>query len=99
MDAALTARYFSATEAFDHHLIDRLVPAGQHLAAADDLAETVLGHPPLAIRAQVRARRWDLYRLAVETEAAEDPGLHLTADYQEAISSFVEQRKPNYQAR
>ncbi len=98
-EAALTARYFSAREAYTHGLINLVVPDGKHLEAATQFAEAIVAHPPLSVRAAVKARRLDLERAVLQTNVVERHDLHLTADFQEAVHAFVEKRAPVYRAR
>ncbi len=94
-EMALTGRWFSAEEAFEHGLINRLAPAGEAVAAAHQLAQEVDRNPPLSVRATVRSRRGYLAKLAREMEMQTAPlKLYLTEDFQEAARSFVEKREP-----
>ena len=81
-------------------LINRLVPTGQHLEAAEELAEKVLKAPPLAARAGVRLTRRQWVQPLYDANMYIQPlGLHLTEDFKEAGRSFVEKRPPEYQGR
>ncbi|MFN0027604.1 MAG: enoyl-CoA hydratase/isomerase family protein [Acidimicrobiales bacterium] len=94
-EMALTGRFFSAEEAFEHGLINRLVEPGQALDAALALAREVDRNPPLSVRATVRSRRYYLGQLAREMEMQAAPlKLYLTEDFQEAARSFAEKREP-----
>jgi enoyl-CoA hydratase/carnithine racemase len=37
-----------------------------------------------------------MQRTEGETEALEDPHLHLTKDFKEAVSAFIEKREPTF---
>ncbi|MPY93603.1 MAG: hypothetical protein GEV08_11235 [Acidimicrobiia bacterium] len=92
---ALTGRFFSAEEAFEHGVIDRLAPKGQHLEVARELAAEVDKNPPLSVRATVRTRRWYLDQLSREVAMQTAPlKLYLTEDFQEAARAFTEKRPP-----
>lgn len=56
-DVAMTGRMFSAEEAWARGMLTRLVDAGDHLGAAEDLCKQILENPQSAIRQYVRVRR------------------------------------------
>ena len=89
----LTGRFFSAEEAYRVNLIDQVVPAGQHVAAAQALGEQIAKNPPLGVRHAVQQRRWELKK--VQQEAVRQVGmakLHLSEDFRESARAFVEKR-------
>ncbi len=100
-EVALTGRSFSAEEAFEHGLVNRLAPKGEHLNVAYELAREVASNPPLSVRSTVRARRWYLAQVLREAEMMTQPWkLYLTEDFNEAARAFVEKRPAGpYQAR
>ncbi|WP_129778377.1 enoyl-CoA hydratase/isomerase family protein [Peristeroidobacter soli] len=96
----LTGARTPASELYRLGLINRLVPNGQHLQAAEELAKKVLEAPPLAVRDGVRISR----RLWVSHATQLDHEMQLTRlaeteDFAEAGRAFVEKRKPNFKAR
>ncbi len=92
---ALTGRSFSAEEAFENGLINRLAPKGTYLDVAYELAREVDANPPLSVRATVRARRWYLAQVLKEAEMMTTPyKLYLSEDFNEAARAFVEKRQP-----
>lgn len=94
-EMALTGRSFSAEEAFENGLINRLAPKGTYLDVAYELAREVDANPPLSVRATVRARRWYLAQVLREAEMMTTPyKLYLSEDFNEAAKAFVEKRKP-----
>ena len=94
-ELALTGRTFSAEEAFEHRLINRLAPVGGGLEMAYELAREVDRNPPLSVRASVRTRRWYLKRLTEEADMHQGPlRLYLTEDFQEAARTRAERREP-----
>ena len=99
-EMVITGEPVAAEELYRLGLINRLVPAGQHLEAAEELAAKVLQAPPLASRSGVRLtrRQWvmNLYDAGMYLQPL---GLHLTEDFQESARSFVEKRPPEYKAR
>jgi len=95
MEAALTGRFFTAEEAFEANLINRVAPKGKHLEVARELAAEVIKNPPLSVRSTVRLRRWYMDRLSREIMHQTAPErLYLTEDFHEAARAFTEKRKP-----
>ena len=76
LDMLLTGRPVAAEEAHRIGLADRVVPAGQALAAATELARQIATFPPLAMLADRKAA-WDAFddddaaRLIAEDEGAQ----------------------------
>lgn len=96
----LTGEPAPAAEFYRLGLINRLVPNGEHLTAAVELAEKLIAAPPLAVRSGVRVSRWPWTRAVAEADYyVQAQRLHLTEDFAEATNSFVEKRKPVYRAR
>ena len=94
-EIALTGRFFTAEEAFEAGIINRLAPPDKHLDVARELALQVAKNPPLAVRTTVRTRRWYMERLTREAQFIAAPfKLYLTEDFQEAARAFAEKRPP-----
>ena len=94
-EMALTGRFFSADEALEARLINRVAPKGKHLDVARELASEINLNPPLSVRATVRTRRWYLSQLIRETAMQSQPlKLYLSEDFGEAAQAFKEKRKP-----
>ncbi|HET7158434.1 MAG TPA: enoyl-CoA hydratase/isomerase family protein [Burkholderiales bacterium] len=92
-EVTLTGRFFTAEEALAAGVIDRVAPKGKYIEVARELAETINGNPPLAVRASVMQRRWqvdDDRREAVRYQGLNK--LYLTEDFAEATRAFVEKR-------
>jgi enoyl-CoA hydratase len=102
MEMVLTGAQISAQELADHGLVNRIVPKGEHLAAALKLARTVAEQAPLAARLAK-----DAVLAAFETPLSE--GLDIerknffllfsTEDMREGTRAFVEKRKANFQGK
>src|SRR5205085_3715728 len=94
-EIALTGRFFTAEEAFEAGIINRLAPPDKHLDVARELALQVAKNPPLSVRTTVRTRRWYMERLTREAQFMAAPfRLYLTEDFQEAARAFAEKRPP-----
>jgi methylglutaconyl-CoA hydratase len=96
-DLLLTGRLFGAEEAVRLGLVREVVPAGQLLVRARELAGLLLENSAASLRAtkqllthQARAE------LDAQIDAAvrENAAIRTTADFREGISSFLEKRKP-----
>lgn len=98
----LTARRFSAAEAYEMGLINRVVPADQLLDSVTELATTIAGNAPMTVAAAKAAIR----------ETFKDPARHDAAalaamveecfqsdDYKEGRRAFMEKRLPDFQGR
>jgi enoyl-CoA hydratase/carnithine racemase len=95
-DVALTGRFFSAEEGERAGAIDRLVPAGAHLHEAQALARTILELPPLAVRQIVEVRRGINEEVELRARLRRSRTLHLTDDFRESASSFIDKRTARY---
>ena len=99
-EMVITGEPAPASELYRLGLINRLVPTGQHLEAAEELAAKILKAPPLAARAGVRLTRRQWVQPLYDANMYIQPlKLHLTEDFKEAGRSFVEKRPPEYQSR
>ena len=99
-EMVITGEPIEAAEMYRLGLINRLVPTGEHLSAAEELAEKVLKSPPLATRAAVKLTRRQWVQPVADADMQMLPlKLHLTEDFKEASKSFVEKRPPQYHAR
>lgn len=95
VEATLTGRFFTAEEAFEAQIINRVAPKGQYLEVARELAAQINENPPLSVRATVRTRRWYMDQREREAYLQTNPlKLHLTDDFAESARAFAEKRKP-----
>lgn len=95
VDVSITGRFFDAAEAHKAGVVDRLAPKGKHLEVARELAATINKNPPLAVRACIQQRRWELEdRKQQALRYASLNKLYLSEDFQEATRAFVEKRPP-----
>jgi enoyl-CoA hydratase/carnithine racemase len=100
-DLVLTGRKLDIDESERRCLIDRRTPAGQAGETALELAATVAGNSPVAVRAAKRALRAG-YGLPLEAALAVEENAWRTAvtsaDRREGIAAFAEKRSPNWPA-
>ncbi|SHH04424.1 enoyl-CoA hydratase [Jatrophihabitans endophyticus] len=101
MQWALTGDYFPAARAYELGLINEVVPAGDALRAARELAARICRNAPLAVqhsRAVMLEATWlpedEAWRR--NTEAMRELGR--TADFHEGMAAAAEKRPPKWTA-
>ena len=102
LELLLTADRLAAQEAFQHGMVNHLVPAEQVLARARELAERICRNAPLAVRESLAVARqaqlltdeqgWELSSQAMARARASD-------DAREGVSAFVDKRAPRWSGR
>jgi enoyl-CoA hydratase len=100
MELIFTGSLVPAAEAARIGLVNKVVPAGQELRAARDLAHTIAQKAPRAVAGAKRAIRLGYDRplvegLALEAETFETEVLP-SEDLGEGIRAFVERRPPKF---
>ena len=98
-DLVLTGRRLSIDEAERFRLVAHRVPAGQARAKAIEVARTIAGNSPVAVRAAKRALRngWGVtLESALDIEDAAWRTAALSADRREGIAAFAEKRAPRW---
>ena len=99
-EVALTGRMFTAEEALQHGMVNRVVPRAALIPTAEELAGQIIQNPPLAVRANVRVMRWFVNEMQRQSKMyTQGRGLHLTEDFHESAAAFVAKRKPVFKGR
>ncbi|HUG00408.1 MAG TPA: enoyl-CoA hydratase family protein [Longimicrobiales bacterium] len=97
----MTGEFIDAREAHRIGLYNRVVPDGEALAGARELAESLARGPAFALEitkdALNREAHMDL-EAALEAEAQIQAALMLHPDFREAYEAFVGKRPPNFRA-
>jgi len=95
----LTGRQMSAGEALEVGLIGHVVPDGQALDKARDLADQIAANGPLAVQAVLRSLRESANLTEAEGLANElelGSSIFLTQDAKEGPTAFAEKRQPRF---
>ena len=101
-ELAFTARTIDAKEALEIGLVDKVVPSGDLMKAAREMAKTIASVSPMSNRLAKRALYLGLKGDMESMEHFEEIGLSFlgtTNDYEEAVKAFLEKRTPNFKNR
>ena len=98
-ELSFTGEAIDARQALEWNLVSRVVPPAELLATAGELAERIAANAPHAVRLTKRLIREAMHmRLdsVLELSAVFQSLAHQTADHREAVSAFLEKRKPKF---
>jgi enoyl-CoA hydratase/carnithine racemase len=102
VEAALTGRPLTARRYAELGLVNVVVPDGQALDAALELAEEIAANAPLAVRAtkavMTRSQDWPVEEQFDRQEAVIGP-VRTSQDAREGARAFAEKRAPRWQGR
>lgn len=93
VELLLTGRILNPQEALQIGLVEQIVPAGQALPAARQVATAIAINPPAAVRALKRLLRLGISE-AFHEEREAFARLWATDDHLEAVAAFLEKRQP-----
>jgi enoyl-CoA hydratase len=99
MEIALTGAHFPAARLAAAGLVNTVVPAGQALASARELAGVIAQNAPLALAATkrviVESADWDS-AVAFDLQGEIITPVFVSADAMEGAAAFAEKRAPNW---
>jgi enoyl-CoA hydratase len=102
LELVLTGDMFPASRAYEYGLVNRLVPAGEALAEARKLAQTIAANGPLSVAASkrvvVESQDWSSVEVW-DKQAALTEHVFTSVDAREGSAAFAEKRKPVWQGR
>lgn len=99
LELLLTGEAFSAVRALELGLVNKVVPHGELMPAALDLARRVVTHSPAALASILTAVARGINLGIAEglsVEAEQFARMAPTADLREGLSAWIERRKPRY---
>ena len=97
-----TARTIRAQEALKIGLVNQVVPDGEELRAAKDMAMQIMSKAPIAVRMAKRAINEGLradYERAFDIEAECFKEIGKSEDLKEGIKAFIEKRQPAFKGK
>jgi len=99
MEYIATGKHIPVEEAHKYGMINRLVPAGEHLATAIELATSIVENAPLAVQESLEIAR-KAYDLSdeelIQLTSKANYRIFRTKDAKEGPLAFVEKRKPRW---
>jgi len=101
-ELVFSTRFFSAQEALDWGIVNRVVPDAELENAVQELALSLAAQPTYALAMAKKMFQFSLepgLDHFLEYESLIQPQIHQTQDYREGIASFKEKRPPNFVGR
>jgi enoyl-CoA hydratase/carnithine racemase len=98
----LTAEEFGAAEALRIGLVQEVVPTGQHVQRAQEIAQLIAKQAPLGVRATLanaRVARAKGPAAAIEHLRATLPEILASEDSTEGVMSFIERREATFKGK
>ena len=99
MELALTGEFISAQRAYELGLINRVVPVGGALAAAQALAKSIVANGPMAVAASkrviVESQDWSTTEMFARQQEMILP-VFTSQDAIEGATAFAQKRAPNW---
>jgi len=98
-EMAFTGDVVKSAEALACGLVSKVVPNGEVMGAARALAERIAANPPHAVRMTkrlIRGGRDTSLAALLELSAAMQSLAHATKDHKEAVTAFLDKRRPTF---
>lgn len=93
-DVTLTGRFWSAAEALERQMVNRVVSGDDLIASAMELARSIAEKPPLAVQEVVRRRRIAIEKMRLDVRSTTSRNLRASKDFMESAAAFAEKRRP-----
>ncbi|MFY9398528.1 MAG: enoyl-CoA hydratase-related protein [Desulfomonilia bacterium] len=102
LEMILTGSHYSAQEAFEMGLVNRVVPHDRLMGEARTLAKTIASHSRVAVWAAIDSVMGGLegsFEEGLLIEAENFARVSFSHDAKEGLGAFLEKRKPNFKDR
>lgn len=103
VEMLLTGKKIDAQEAYRIGLVNKVVPVGEALSAAKEIAEHICQAGPLAVKAVKESIYRGVYNMTLEEglrfERTMAQKIYSTEDFTEGITAFSEKRKPKFKGK